>query len=76
MAVLTDLEGQRRLDASGALGGTVPLLVVTDPRRVLGEIAALVYDHPADALPPIWITGTNGKTTTAYLCLLYTSRCV
>ncbi|MFZ2517031.1 MAG: UDP-N-acetylmuramoyl-L-alanyl-D-glutamate--2,6-diaminopimelate ligase, partial [Candidatus Lutibacillus vidarii] len=67
VAVLTDLEGQRRLDASGALGGTVPLLVVTDPRRVLGEIAALVYDHPADALQLIGITGTNGKTTTAYL---------
>ena len=67
VAVLTDLEGQRRLDASGALGGTVPLLVVTDSRRVLGEIAALVSDHPAEALQLIGITGTNGKTTTAYL---------
>ncbi|MFN8083530.1 MAG: UDP-N-acetylmuramoyl-L-alanyl-D-glutamate--2,6-diaminopimelate ligase [Dermatophilaceae bacterium] len=67
VAILTDPDGERRLLASGALGGTVPLLVGTDPRRMLGEIAALVYDHPADALQLIGITGTNGKTTTAYL---------
>jgi UDP-N-acetylmuramoyl-L-alanyl-D-glutamate--2,6-diaminopimelate ligase len=34
---------------------------------VLGELAAWVYGEPADDLTLIGITGTNGKTTTAYL---------
>lgn len=45
----------------------LPILVVDDPRGVLGEVSALVYGAPADRLTMIGITGTNGKTTTAYL---------
>ncbi len=66
VAVLTDPEGERHLGAA-QVGGELPVLVVPEPRRVLGEVAALVYDHPAEALQLIGITGTNGKTTTAYL---------
>ena len=37
------------------------------PREVLGAVAATVYGDPAAALHVIGVTGTNGKTTTAYL---------
>ena len=61
-AILTDPEG-------AALIGTteVPVLVVDDPRGRLGEVADRIYGHPSGALRTTGITGTNGKTTTAYL---------
>ncbi len=62
VAVLTDDDGRARAVAAG-----LPVLVVPDPRAVLGEVAAWVYGHPGDRLLLIGITGTNGKTTTAYL---------
>jgi UDP-N-acetylmuramoyl-L-alanyl-D-glutamate--2,6-diaminopimelate ligase len=40
---------------------------VQEPRRVLGRLAAWVYGEPSTALTTIGVTGTNGKTTTAYL---------
>jgi UDP-N-acetylmuramoyl-L-alanyl-D-glutamate--2,6-diaminopimelate ligase len=61
-AVLTDAEGARRAASCG-----LPLLVVDDPRARMGGLAAALYGRPADALLTIGITGTNGKTTTAYL---------
>ena len=62
MAVLTDARG-----AELAEGASVPVLVVSDPRAVLGDVAALVYGRAARDLTLVGITGTNGKTTTAYL---------
>ncbi len=62
VAVLTDASG---LDLAAASG--LPVLVVPDPRAALGEISAWVYrtnDRPALMLG---VTGTNGKTSTAYL---------
>lgn len=70
VAVLTDPTGARRIAEAGIAGPggrPISLLVVTDPRGVLGALSAAVYGHPADALTMIGITGTNGKTTTAYL---------
>ncbi len=40
---------------------------VTDTRVALAEAAAAFYDDPADALRLVGVTGTNGKTTVAYL---------
>lgn len=36
-------------------------------RRVLATAAANFYDHPANGLQLVGVTGTNGKTTTTYL---------
>jgi len=62
VAVLTDPTGQDEAVASG-----LPVCVVDRPRAVLGDIAARVYGDPGGRLTVVGITGTNGKTTTAYL---------
>jgi UDP-N-acetylmuramoyl-L-alanyl-D-glutamate--2,6-diaminopimelate ligase len=45
----------------------LPELVVADSRRALGRVAAAFLGHPGGALSLIGVTGTNGKTTTAFL---------
>lgn len=62
VAVLTDPEGAAQAADCGA-----PLLVVPSPRARMGELAAEVYGRPSAGLRMIGLTGTNGKTTTAYL---------
>lgn len=47
--------------------GDVPQLTVRNARLALGRAAELVYGAPTSQLSTIGITGTNGKTTTAYL---------
>jgi UDP-N-acetylmuramoyl-L-alanyl-D-glutamate--2,6-diaminopimelate ligase len=47
--------------------GAGPEIAVTDTRRAMGRIAAAFLDHPAEDLTLLGITGTNGKTTTAFL---------
>ncbi len=61
-AVLTDAAGAERATDAG-----VPVLVVEAPRRVLGEVAAHIYDHPTRRLRMIGVTGTQGKTTVTRL---------
>lgn len=53
--------------AERSLACAVPVLAVADPRAVLGSLAATVYGEPSRGLTMLGITGTNGKTTTAYL---------
>ncbi|MDT7847622.1 UDP-N-acetylmuramoyl-L-alanyl-D-glutamate--2,6-diaminopimelate ligase [Streptomyces justiciae] len=62
VAVLTDPTGAERAAATG-----LPVLVVDDPRARMGELAATIYGRPGCDLLQIGITGTSGKTTTAYL---------
>ena len=40
---------------------------VTDTRAALGEVASAFYGHPGRRLSLLGVTGTNGKTTTAFL---------
>lgn len=42
-------------------------LVVSDARLALARLADEFYGHPSRRMPVVGITGTNGKTTTAYL---------
>ena len=48
-------------------GAGIPEIRVRDARRAMGRIAAEFYGRPADDLLVLGVTGTNGKTTTAYL---------
>lgn len=62
VAMLTDAEG-----LALATPSKLPIIVVADPRAVLGEVAAWVYR--TNQTPPLLlgVTGTNGKTSTVYL---------
>jgi UDP-N-acetylmuramoyl-L-alanyl-D-glutamate--2,6-diaminopimelate ligase len=62
VAVLTDPAGR-----AAAADAGLPVCAVDDPRAVLGAVASRVYGDPSHRLAVIGLTGTNGKTTTAYL---------
>lgn len=68
IAILTDPAG-----AAAAAGPAntarrdVPLLIVDEPRGVLGRLAAKIYGDPATSMQMIGVTGTQGKTTTTWL---------
>jgi UDP-N-acetylmuramoyl-L-alanyl-D-glutamate--2,6-diaminopimelate ligase len=45
----------------------VPVLMVHDVRTAVADAACAWYRHPSASLDCVGVTGTNGKTTTAYL---------
>jgi len=61
-AALTDAAGAQLVGDSFAA-----VLVVTEPRLVLGPVASWIYGEPSTRLRTFGVTGTNGKTTTSYL---------
>ena len=58
VAVITDQKGANQ---------KLPTLLVADPRKLLGEIAAHIYSDPSANMFTVGITGTNGKTTVTTL---------
>ena len=52
---------ERRLDVDA------PQLIVSDVRRAMGRVTAAFFGSPAESLTILGVTGTNGKTTTAFL---------
>ena len=48
--------------------GSLPVIDVPDSRHFLGAVASRFYGYPAARLKMIGVTGTNGKTTTTYVC--------
>lgn len=59
--------GAALIVAEDKLDVSVPVVYVEDTRKVIADMAAEFYGHPADKLSLIGITGTNGKTTITYL---------
>ena len=47
---------------------TLPFVKVADSRKALGLIGSRFHGDPSSRLTMIGVTGTNGKTTTTYLC--------
>jgi UDP-N-acetylmuramoyl-L-alanyl-D-glutamate--2,6-diaminopimelate ligase len=47
---------------------SLPFVKVVDSRKALGLIGGRFYGDPSARLTMIGVTGTNGKTTTTYLC--------
>ena len=45
----------------------VPWMTVRDGRLALALLGAAIHGHPSREMPVVGVTGTNGKTTTAYL---------
>jgi UDP-N-acetylmuramoyl-L-alanyl-D-glutamate--2,6-diaminopimelate ligase len=66
VAVLTDERGAALVSASSD-SGRLPVLIAADPRELTGEVASRVWGRPSEHLNLLGITGTNGKTSTAYL---------
>lgn len=64
VAVLTDPAGAALIAEAGL---DVPVLSHPAPREVLGPVSALIFGDPSEKLTLLGITGTAGKTTTAYL---------
>ncbi|HSE09760.1 MAG TPA: UDP-N-acetylmuramoyl-L-alanyl-D-glutamate--2,6-diaminopimelate ligase [Nocardioidaceae bacterium] len=62
VAILTDPAGAELCSGLG-----IPVLVVDEPRQLLGSLAARVYGEPARDLKLVAVTGTQGKTTTTRL---------
>ncbi len=49
------------------LSAGIACIRVTDTRTALAVLSGVWYDHPSRTMDLVGITGTNGKTTTAYL---------
>lgn len=62
VALLTDSEGAEIAAEFG-----LPILIVDSPRAALGAISAWLYRTNENPPLMLGITGTNGKTSTAYL---------
>ena len=64
VAIVTDADG-----AAIAADAGLPVVVVDDPRAILGELAAWVYRTGLDDELPLLLgtTGTNGKTSITHL---------
>ena len=59
--------GAAALVCERPLGLGVPEVIVPAVRPAMGALAARFHDDPTGELRVVGITGTNGKTTTAYL---------
>jgi UDP-N-acetylmuramoyl-L-alanyl-D-glutamate--2,6-diaminopimelate ligase len=59
--------GAAALVVERPLGLGVPELVVEDVRAAMAPLAVRFYGDPSAALRVVGVTGTNGKTTTAFL---------
>jgi UDP-N-acetylmuramoyl-L-alanyl-D-glutamate--2,6-diaminopimelate ligase len=64
-AIITD--SQAVWDHDRLLHRNVPFYLVESGRRALAEVAANLFGHPEQKLALSAVTGTNGKTTTAFL---------
>ncbi|MGA8428353.1 MAG: UDP-N-acetylmuramoyl-L-alanyl-D-glutamate--2,6-diaminopimelate ligase [Candidatus Sulfotelmatobacter sp.] len=60
VAVVTDSSGEKARNG-------VAWALVPHGRRALARISANFYKHPAERIAVIGITGTNGKSTTAFI---------
>src|SRR6476646_10779234 len=68
VAVVTDSKSEPRRE-------NVPWAVIPNGRRALSHMSPNFYGHPAEKLKIIGVTGTNGKTTTTFLCELILRHC-
>ena len=66
-AIVTDQAGLVIIrEEIGALA--VPMLLMEEPRKHLGDVAAFVYGNLPGTMPKLFATtGTNGKTSTSYI---------
>ena len=66
-AVAAVQAGAAALVVERPLGLGVPEVLVTSARAAMGPVAARFFGDPTAELEVVGVTGTNGKTTTAFL---------
>ncbi len=54
-------------ERNGFMSPRVTKVIVPDVREAMALAAAAFYEHPSEKLKVIGVTGTNGKTTVAFL---------
>lgn len=59
--------GARALICEREVDLPLPQIIVNDVRSYMGSAASVLCGRPSDSLVMIGLTGTNGKTTTAYM---------
>jgi UDP-N-acetylmuramoyl-L-alanyl-D-glutamate--2,6-diaminopimelate ligase len=59
--------GATALVVERPLGTSVPEVLVPSVRDAMGPAAAVFFEDPTSELQVVGVTGTNGKTTTAFL---------
>lgn len=59
-------EPERADELAAAVPG-LPAIVTDDMRRAMALVSAEAWSHPDRALPQVGITGTKGKSTSAYM---------
>ncbi|MBI2437208.1 MAG: UDP-N-acetylmuramoyl-L-alanyl-D-glutamate--2,6-diaminopimelate ligase [Lentisphaerae bacterium] len=47
--------------------GAMVIIQAPDPRQAMAELAGAFYNNPSASLQVLGVTGTNGKTTTAFM---------
>src|ERR1035437_1523083 len=65
LGIITD--SSQKFDHLLVYQAGLPVLEVEHGRRALAQASAAFFDHPERKLATNGITGTNGKTTTAFL---------
>ena len=55
------------LESDASFRPRVTRIKVRDARRSMAQASAQFYNHPSQSLKVVGITGTNGKTTTAFM---------
>jgi UDP-N-acetylmuramoyl-L-alanyl-D-glutamate--2,6-diaminopimelate ligase len=70
VAVLTDSQGENLIKDEELI-----VLKMENPRHKLGEISSFVFGNPSESLKIYGITGTNGKTTSAWLMRAGLEKC-
>ncbi len=65
--VVENREKTEAILAGSSLENPVFIVYVKETRKALAQLSAVFFDHPEKKLTTIGITGTKGKTTTAYM---------
>ncbi|MGP1954997.1 MAG: Mur ligase domain-containing protein, partial [Arsenophonus sp. NC-QC1-MAG3] len=65
-AIIAEAQGEAESGTIRYMDG-VPIIYINDLNNQLSLLAGKFYQHPAEKLRLIGVTGTNGKTTTTQL---------
>lgn len=65
-AVSAEQNGASVIVAEHKTESTLPHIIVSDSRTAMSQLCAVWFSHPERSLKFIGVTGTNGKTSTAF----------